>query len=152
MQPFCLIGKYTSLQQCLNQGSKQMQRITDPFVSTGFYPTPIAKFEKHSEASHCLTKCMHMLVFCWKTCLLQWQNICTYRSLMMLYAFHMLPLCVAGSDRIPIIHPYTKIRPLQTCHKQNCCKIITDFIWNCYMYALYVCVACQLQSCHKCVT
>ena len=68
--------------------------------------------------------------------------VATYRSLMMFYAFQILPLYVAGSDKIPIIHQYTKIRLLQACHKQNCCKIIT-YLYLKLFHVCYICMCCM---------
>ena len=47
-------------------------------------------------------------------------------------------------------NPYTKIRLLQVCHKQICCKITTGLYFK-LLHACYLSAACQLQCCHKCV-
>ena len=52
---------------------------------------------------------------------------------------------------LPVNSHTNIIRLLQTCHKQICCKIITDLYLK-LLYAFYLSVVCQLQSCHKCVT
>ena len=46
---------------------------------------------------------------------------------------------------------YTKIRLLQACHKQICCKTTTGLYLK-LLHTCYLSVACQLQSCYKCVT
>ena len=44
-----------------------------------------------------------------------------------------------------------RIRLLQACHKQICCKITTG-VYLKLLHACYLTVGCQLQSCHKSVT
>ena len=65
------------------------------------------KSVEHHKVSNLMQTCVHKLVTCLETCLLYWQNSCLWLIIeaihMMLYAFQILPLCVARSDEIHVI-------------------------------------------------